>query len=476
MKTIWSKTCAIENRSPLFTNKKTEIAVIGAGLAGILIAFELQKAGKQVIVLESKQIGSGQTSHTTAKITSQHGLIYHSLIQHFGIDKARQYAIANEKAIEQYKLLIQKEQIACDFEEKNSYVYSDSTQRLLLEKEAVQKLGLPFTFVDPTFIPLPSKGGIKFESQGQFHPLKFMNHLSRSLEIYENTPVLSVNEEEIQTIYGSISAEKIIFATHFPFVNFPGLYFIRMHQERSYVIALKNAPDVHGIFLGEGKDGYSLRNYKDLLFFGGEKHRCGMFPNESPYDCLRKKAKEFFPSSYEVGHWSAQDCMTSDSIPYIGLYSKKSPNWYVATGFQKWGMTTSMVAATLLRDQICGIQNPFSDIFSPSRFASSDLGNILKEGGVATKGLLKRTFQIPKSVTDDIPYGEGGIVSFSNKKIGIYKDFDGNIYPVTIRCPHLGCQLEWNPDEKSWDCPCHGSRFDYLGECISNPAQTNISI
>lgn len=476
MDTIWTRTCNIPKRDTLQSNMKTEIAVIGAGLAGILIAFELQKSGKQVVVLEAKQIASGQTSHTTAKITSQHGLIYHHLIKHFGEELSRQYAVANEKAIAHYRLLIQQEQIACDFEEKDSYLYSDNLKLLELEQEAVTKLGLPASFVTSTSLPISAAGAIKFESQAQFHPLKFIKAISDSLNIYENTPVLSVDNHHIQTEHGSVEADTIIFATHFPFINFPGMYFTRMHQERSYILALNHAPNVDGIFLSEGSSTYSLRNYGNLLLLGGENHRCGENVDGGHYEALRQKAKELFPNSIEVAHWSAQDCISVDSVPYIGHYSSKTPNWYVATGFQKWGMTTSMVAALILRDTLCGSTNPYATIFSPSRFATSDLLNISKEGTMAVKGLLKRTLQLPENVVEDLPRGQGAIVFVSGEKVGVYKDDDGTIYPVTVRCPHLGCQLEWNPDEKSWDCPCHGSRFDYYGNWISNPAQTNISI
>lgn len=476
MDTIWTTNCTIPRRESLQSHIQTEVAIIGAGLAGILIGYELQKSGKQVVLLEAKQIASGQTSHTTAKITSQHGFVYHHLIKHFGEKLARQYAIANEKAITHYRLLIKQEQIDCDFEEKDSYIYSDDMELLQKEFEAVTKLGLPAFFVPSTSLPIPAASAIQFESQAQFHPLKFIKSISECLTIYENTLVLSVEDNLIKTEQGTVRANSIVFATHFPFINFPGMYFTRMHQERSYVLALKHAPKIEGMFLGKGANAYSLRNYKDFLLFGGENHRCGEHIKGGHFDALRQKAKEWFPNSVEIGHWSAQDCISVDSVPYIGHYSSKTPNWYVATGFQKWGMTSSMVSALILKDLICGYENSYATIFSPNRFTPSDLLNITKEGGMAVKGLLKRTLQLPEHVIEDLPCGHGEIVLIADEKIGVYKDDNGTVYPVTIRCPHLGCQLEWNPDEKSWDCPCHGSRFDYHGNWISNPAQTNISI
>ena len=474
MNSIWTQSCEIPKKHRLNKNIETEIVVIGAGLAGILIAHELKRAGKQVVILEANRIASGQTSHTTAKITSQHNFIYHRLIKTFGLEKARQYAIANEKALKQYKQLIQEEQVSCDFEAVDSYLYSNNQSLLETELNAVTQLGLPASIHFNTSLPIPMAGAIKFENQAQFHPLKFIKSLVNSLDIYENTPVLSVKENEIHTSSGIVQAKSIVFATHFPFINFPGFYFSRMHQERSYVLALKHAPKIDGMFLGEGNSAYSFRSYQDVLLFGGEKHRCGENSTGDRYEALRKKARDLFPNSQEIAHWSAQDCMTLDSVPYIGHYSSSSPNWYVATGFQKWGMTTSMVAATIIRDMICGIQNPNAEVFSPKRFSASQIPALTKESSKALKGLLRRTFQIPDRFVDDLSSGHGGVVLVAGEKVGVYKDHSGTIYAVDIRCPHLGCQLEWNPDERSWDCPCHGSSFDYQGNLISNPAQTNI--
>ena len=474
MRSIWTQNIDIRKRDCLKENIETEVAVIGAGLAGILIAFQLQRAGKKVVVIEGNRIASGQTSHTTAKITSQHGLVYHRFIREVGEEKAKQYALANESAIDEYRKLIKEEKISCDFEEKCSYIFSDDEMELQEELEAVNQLGLSAELVRRLSIPISCTGAIRFDHQAQFHPIKFIKAISESLTVYENTPVTSVEGHRIKTKGGEVQAEKIVFATHFPFINFPGMYFARMHQERSYVLALKGIGQVDGMFLGEGKNAYSFRNYGDFLLFGGESHRTGENKDGGRYDALRKKAKELFPDSEEVAHWSAQDCITVDSIPYIGNYTSEKSDWYVATGFQKWGMSHSMVSAMILRDLICGNENPYSEVFDPSRFVTKDIKNIAKEGGMAVKGLVKRVFQLPEETAMGLPKGHGGVVELEEEKVGVYKDFDGKLYVVDIRCPHLGCQLEWNPDERSWDCPCHGSRFDYHGKLISNPAQEDI--
>lgn len=476
MRSIWSQTCEIKERKSLKNDIETEVAVIGAGITGILTAYQLQETGKQVVVLEANRIASGQTRNTTAKITSQHGLIYHTLLENLGKEKATAYAMANEKAIQEYRRIIDVEQIDCDFEETCAYLYSKDKDRLKQEADAALKLNLKASYCSEPSLPILNVGAIKFEHQAQFHPLKFLKPLVDKLTIYEHTPVKKVEVHQVITEHYTVSAQKIVFACHYPFINFPGLYFARMHQERSYVLALENALFPDGMFIGNESPSYSFRSYGNLLLFGGESHRTGQNSKGGRYHALNQKAQEFFPNCREITHWSAQDCITSDGIPFIGEYASSKPDWYIATGFKKWGMTTSLVAAMILSDQIRGIHNPYADVFRPDRFSAEEVPQIACESGQAIKGLSKRIFQLPEETVQDLPIGHGGIVLYKGEKVGVYKDENNKIYTVDIRCPHLGCQLDWNPDELSWDCPCHGSRFNYQGHLISNPAQEDITI
>lgn len=475
MASIWSEGCAIPPRPALRRDFKAEVVVIGGGMAGILTAYQLQQAGKQVVVLEAERIASGQTQNTTAKVTAQHGMIFGKLTKTMGEERARQYAAANQGAVEEYRQVIAREAIDCDWENKAAYLYSDSLEQLILEEKAAKKLGLPVSLERQVPIPIPAAGAVRMEGQGQFNPLKFIRAVSSRLTVYEHTQVERVEGSRLETTIGDVEAEQIVFATHFPFRNVPGLYFARMHQERSYVLALAGAEAVDGMFIGAGKERWSLRSYGNLLLFGGEGHRAGKNRMGGRYDALRQKARLLFPGSREVAAWSAQDCMTLDSVPYIGRYSAGKPNWYVATGFQKWGMTHSMAAAMIIRDSICGRENPNAQVFAPGRFGAEDVLPLARESGQAAKGLTKNLFFIPAAKAEKIPRGHGGVVFMEGKKVGVYRDGDGTLYPVDIRCPHLGCQLEWNPDEKSWDCPCHGSRFDIHGRLISGPAQKDIT-
>lgn len=480
MESIWSKTSHLQKFPALQGDLTTEAAVIGGGLAGILIAFFLRQHNVNTIVLEADKIGSGQTQNTTAKITSQHNVIYSKLIKDFGEDKARQYAQANQQAIEEYRRIIQGQNIDCFFKECPSYLYSQSPediQMLEQETDAASRLGIHAEFTTQTELPFSVAGAVKFYGQAQFHPLDFLQSISESLNIFENTKVITVEDNRILTEHGTVTAKHIIFASHFPFLNMPGFYFARMHQERSYVLALEKAAELEGMYLGVDTEALSFRSFHDTLLLGGGGHRTGENSAGGKYSFLREKSAQFYPQSKEITQWSAQDCMTLDSVPYIGQFASSTPNWYVATGFGKWGMTSSMVAAMLISGKIAGIDYLYGEIFSPLRFTPAPSAKtFLTEAGQAIKGLSKQVFSLPQENVAALPAGHGGVVEYNDKKIGVYKDEQENIFAVSIRCPHLGCQLEWNPDEKSWDCPCHGSRFDYKGNLLNNPAQVNLEV
>lgn len=478
MKSVWDSEVNFKKRETLTQDIECDILVIGAGMAGLLTAYLLTKSGKEVVVIDAKGTASGVTKNTTAKITCQHDLIYDSIIKDFGEERARQYAKANELAIQKYKQIIDEENIDCDFERKDAYVYSlDNRKSLEDEYNAAKKLGIDAELVDEVNLPFKVKGALKFKNQAQFNPLKFLRPISEKLTIYENTTALDITEE-ISVVTKDdikIKANKIIVATHYPFLNTPGYYFMRMHQSRSYVLALENAQDVNGMYIGIDKIAYSFRNYKDLLLFGGSSQRTGENEKGGAYDELRKAAKELYPNSIEKYHWSAQDCMTLDNIPYIGHYSSKTPDIYVETGFKKWGMTSSMVAAMIISDMILEKENDFSDIFSPGRFdMSSSMKNAANDLIITAKNFIAQRIDIPDESIESIEKGHGGVIEYNGRKTGVYKDNDGRVYTVSTKCAHLGCELQWNADELTWDCPCHGSRYDYKGNWIESPTNKSL--
>ena len=476
MESIWSKSCQLPPRPRLERDIRTEIAVIGAGMVGLLCAHTLAQAGHQVVVLEAGRMASGQTRNTTAKITSQHGLIYQELEDSLGFEAAAAYGAANQAAIREYRRLTETLEIDCDFEPCSAYVYGADVNVLAREAEAAKRLGLPAELVREPKTPLPAAAVVRFSDQAQFHPLKFLRAIAQPLTVYEQTPEQDVKNTVLRTPHGTVRAERVIFACHYPFPRLPGLYFTRLHQERSYVLALETDVRADGMWIGADGEKLSLRRWQNLLLLGGGGHRTGENRSGGQYDMLRQKARELFPGVKEVAHWSAQDCVTPDGNPCIGQYSAGRPRWYVATGFGKWGMSTSMVAAQLMKKLLGGERSAEADLFDPGRRGAGVLAGLSKEGGHAVKGLGRSFFSIPKSVADQLPPGHGGVVRLRGKKVGAYRAEDGTLYTVNIRCPHLGCQLEWNPEEKSWDCPCHGSRFDYQGNLISGPAQSDVKL
>lgn len=476
MESVWSESCKIRKRDVLNKNIKTDILIIGAGITGILTAYMLKQKGQDVILIDAAEVASGNTKNTTAKITSQHGLIYHKLISEFGEEKARQYAKANELAIKRYKEIIEERKIECDFEEKSAYIYSlNEIESIKEEVRAANKIGINAEFVQKVKLPFEIKGAIRFSNQAQFNPLKFLKDIAKDLIIYENTRAIEIKENLVITNNGNIMANHIVVATHYPIMNTPGYYFLRMHQERAHVIALENVSDIDGMYIDANNDGYSFRSYKDLLLLGGIKQRTGENEEGGSYNKLREAAKKLYPKAKEKYYWSAQDCMTIDGIPYIGKYSDETPNTYVATGFNKWGMTSSMVSAMIISDMILENRNDFSEIFSPKRFdLSLSISNIAKDISETTKNFIAQKIYIPSSKIEHIKNGHAGIVEYNGEKVGVYKNNEGKEFIVSTKCSHLGCQLNWNADELTWDCPCHGSRFDYKGRLIGSPATKDL--
>lgn len=426
MESLWSQTWKKPQFESLSGKIKTDVLIIGGGMAGILCAYMLHRRGVPYVLAEARSVCGGITGNTTAKITSQHGLIYDKLIREFGEEKARLYFEANEKALSAYRGLCGG--MDCDFEEKDSYVYSiDDRGKIEKEITALERLGGRPQFAARIPLPFPVAGAVKYPGQAQFHPLKFISSVSEGLNIYENTAVRELAPKRAVTERGEIAAEHIVVATHFPILNKHGGYFIKMYQRRSYVLALENAPNVEGMYIDEATDGLSFRNYRDLLLLGGGGHRTGK--EGGNWNELRGFARKYYPDAAEKYRWASQDCMTLDGVPYIGAYSSGTSNLYVATGFNKWGMTSSMVAASVLCDMITGKKNQYAELFSPSRT-------------VLRPQLAANAFE--------------SVISL--------------LTPSTKRCPHLGCALKWNPAEHTWDCPCHGSRFTEAGGLIDNPA------
>ena len=426
MSSLWNEGLQPPKFPPVSRDMKTDVLIVGGGLAGLLCARALRERGVDCMLVEAERICGGVTENTTAKITSQHGAIYHKLLARLGKEKAKLYWQANEAAVKQYRTLSQD--IDCDFEEREAYVYSRRPSGVVAKEwKALQRLGIPATHHDRLPLPFAITGAICFEKQAQLHPLKLAYAIARDLPIFEKTKVLELANGIAVTNRGRIRAEKIVIATHFPILNKHGLYFLKQYQHRSYVLALRGVLSVKGMYVDENEGGLSFRSYGDLLLLGGGSHRTGA--KGGNWQELADFAALFYPRAEEVGRWATQDCMTLDGMPYIGEYSSHTKGLYVATGFNKWGMTSSMVAADVLADLLTDRKNDYAALFSPSR-------TILHPQLAANAG---------KAIW--------------------------NLISLTApRCPHMGCALKYNRAEHTWDCPCHGSRFDENGKLLDNPA------
>ena len=424
MISVWRET-ELPRFPKLKDDVKTDVLIIGGGIAGILTAYFLQMNGIEYVLAEKSRICGGNTQNTTAKITAQHGLIYDKLIRGCGEYTAKQYLRANLAALGTYAELCRG--VDCGFETKDNFVYSADPRRLESEMQALSRLGYGAELCGKLPIPVKTAGAVKFPAQAQFDPLKFIAAVSKGLNIYEDTFVREMKGNTAVTDGGRIIADRVVCATHFPFINKHGLYFLKLYQSRSYVTALENAPDFGGMYVDDEDSGLSFRNYGGLLLLGGGGGRTGK--RCGAWDELRSFAGANWPEAREKYFWAAQDCMSLDSVPYIGRYGSRTANFYVETGFNKWGMTGSMLAAMIISDSLAGRRNEFGEIFDPSR--SILRPQLFINGAEALLNLLTPSKRV---------------------------------------CPHMGCALKWNGAEHSWDCPCHGSRFSESGKLLDNPA------
>ena len=425
-RSIWEESGQLPEFPQLRGEVRTDVLVIGGGITGILCAYLLNRDGTDCVLAEADRLCGGVTGKTTAKITVQHGLFADSLLSRFGEEKAKQYLAANRAALEEYRRLCRT--IDCGFETKDSCVYSlHQEDKIKRELTALRQLGVEAECVRALALPFTAAGAVRFQDQAQFDPLRFLAAVVRDLRVCEHTPVRRLEGTTAVTDRGRIRARRVIVATHFPFLNKHGSYFLKLYQHRSYVLALKGAAELDAMYVDGSGTGLSFRNVGDVLLLGGGAHRTGK-PGGG-WQALEEAARKYYPGAREVCRWAAQDCMSLDGVPYIGHYSRNTPELFVATGFNKWGMTSAMAAAMLLRDLVQGRENPYAEVFSPSRTMLRP--QLAVNGAEAISHLLT---------------------------------------PARPRCPHMGCALKWNPQEQTWDCPCHGSRFTRDGKLLDNPA------
>lgn len=491
-KSYWLESTPATNYPALDKDISVDVAVIGGGLAGISAAYLLKQEGLRVAVLEADRICQGTTGHSTAKITSQHDLIYAWLDKEFGRERAQQYADANETAVKTMADIAKSQKIDCDFQWQPAYVYTEQdkyVEEIQKEAEIAAALGIAAEYVQDPGLPFAVKAALRFDGQAQFHPRKYVLALAQAIpgegcEIYENTKVVGIEEGKINTISTDtdkkIRADKVVLATHFPIHDALGFYFARMYSERSYILGVRAEGKLpEGMFITAESPGRSLRTQAaeegELLLVGGEHHKTGAGEEEPHYQKLTEFVRSNFAVSDIPYRWSAQDYTTVDKIPYIGHIRKGKENIYVATGFRKWGISTSTAAALIIRDLILWGNSPWQDVFNPQRgFSLKSAGKLISINADVAKELVAG--KLAGSDQGQVQPGEAKVVSGEGTKIGVYRDTEGKLHKVDITCTHFGCELKWNSAERTWDCPCHGSRFSPDGSVVDGPALKPLSV
>ena len=455
MNSYWNESQEERKYPKLTQDISADVAIIGGGLTGIQTAYLLANRGLKVALLEKDKLCSGTSGGSTGKITSQHGLLYKYLKDLNGKEFARKYYEANEQAKENIIKIINKEKIECDLERKNAYVFTEvekEVQNIKQEIEYAKKLDIPAEFASEIDLPIEIYGAIKFENQAQFDPVKYVYGLAKSIiknggEIYENSKVLETVEDDgrynIVTKEGSVRAKHLVIATRYPIIKFPGYYFMKMYQSTSYAVLVDTHTDLEldGYYINSETPVLSFRTVKsgdkNLLLAVGYDYKTGTEIVGNPFEYLKARIKNMYPETEVLKMWTAEDCISLDKIPYIGDFSDIMDNCYVATGFNKWGITSSNIGAKIITDKILGNRNEYENIFESSRL-----------------GIIKNKDEVMNMIKEA---GEGIVLERIKGK-------------PTPTCTHLGCKLSWNPLEEIWECACHGSKFTKRGFVIEGPA------
>lgn len=473
-------------------DKEASVCIIGGGITGISTAYYLSKY-KKVIVLEKDRLFSKTSGKNTGKVTSQHGLFYDYLINSQSEDFAKKYLEANENAINNIENIIKEENINCDFERENAYVFTnkkDELEKIKNEVYAVNKLEENLcTYKQSLELPFKTLGAIEFKNQAKIHPIKYGYGLVKSIlknngEIFENSQVTNItkkeNRYEVEVNGNKVITDYIVIATRYPNMSFPGYYFLKMYQSTSFAMVFDcKSKLINGMYISAEVPTMSFRTIKEkdktLLLVVGYDYKTGSENVENGYVKIEEFVKNIYPEAQVLYKWTAEDCISLDKIPYIGEFSNIMENIYVATGFNKWGLTTSNIAAQIISDKILEKENKYEEIFKSTRMEPiKNIDEVKNMLGQAGKSIVLSRFEIPEEQLKDIKNGEGKIVNINDTKVGIYKTDNGEIYKVKPICTHLGCELHFNNIEKVWECPCHGSKFNYKGESIEVPSNKDL--
>ncbi|NOV02296.1 FAD-dependent oxidoreductase [Paenibacillus planticolens] len=487
---LWTATSNTPSFPKLTNDIKVDVAIVGAGISGITTAYLLSKQGLKVALIEAGRMLTGTTGHTTAKITAQHDLIYDEFISHFGEEQTKLYYEANAEALQFMKQTIHEHQISCDFTEEDAYVYTNLDEfigKIAAESAAYERLGIPGAYIEQTPLPFETKAAVVMKNQAQFNPIPYLLHLvhhavEQGCQIYEQTTAVSIEKGNPATVITSeghrITCRYAVSCSHFPFYDGGGFYFAKMHANRAYILAVKTAKEFPGgMFICAEEPKRSLRSTmlhgEKVVLIVGESHKTGQgICTLQHYEALQSFGEEHFGIKEIYYRWSAQDLVTLDKLPYIGQTASLDPNILVATGYKKWGMTTGTAAALLFEKLITEKKSPYQELFKPARFhADPSLRTFFVQNADVAQHFVSGKLEMIFKKPEELEHDEGAVVKANGKRAGAYRDEQGQLHLVDTTCTHMGCEVEWNQGERSWDCPCHGSRFSYKGEVLEGPAK-----
>ncbi len=483
-KSFWIDSTPGTNFSKLENGLKMDVVVLGGGIAGLTTAIMLKESGKSVAVIEARRIVEDITATTTAKI-SAHAFFYSTMLDNLGKEKTQMFAEANLKAVESVSKLISKYNIECDFHRTPCYIYTEAEEEASIyksEAEIAPELGLPVSYTEYISFAPNAKAGVVYKNQAEFHPRKYLLGLSKEIAgegsyIFENTRVLNVKKGasyKIETNQGSIEADNIVVATHTPIYDPDSLY-AYLSVRRSYIMmyhAKEPFPDGMYVCLNPFHTYRSIPTGKGKMIMIAGEHQIVGTPIDTR-ECY-KRLEKYTADNWEIEsieyHWSNQDDTAPDGFPIIGETSK--PGVYVATGFGGWGMTHATTAALLITDLITGKQNPLTELFNPLRFKDSKPVVSSEDEKLETaRNFQENKIPWPSDIEiPDLSRGEARVIGNGKKKFSVYLDEEGYMHRLQAVCNHRGCTLVWNTAEKTWDCPCHGSRYNYKGQVIHAPA------
>jgi glycine/D-amino acid oxidase-like deaminating enzyme/nitrite reductase/ring-hydroxylating ferredoxin subunit len=487
---LWVATAGTTDYPVLRQDIEVDVAVIGAGIAGLTAALALKRRGHTVAVIEAARVGTGVTGHTTGKVTSLHRLAYTELARRHGADTARIYGQANQAAIDHVAHVVAGEGIDCDFRQVANYTYAetdDARELVRGEADLAERLGLPATFTTDVPLPFPVKSAVRFDGQAQIHPVKYLQGLAHAVNdggsfVFEETRAQRVHDGSpgmVDTEHGTVRARDIIVATNVPFGG-QGLFEVRCHPHRSYLVAGRvDTPPLDATFISADEPLRSILTVsaggKSYVLSGGEGHRVSEAGDTAGrYRRLAAFAHDRFGVSEVAYRWSTQDGIPLDGLPYVGPMSPRAKHVYAITGLRKWGLSNGTAAALILTDTLSGQENPWAAVFNSNRITPVAsvrrfMGENIKTMATVLTGKLGGR---PSSAA--LAPGEGTVIKVDGESQAVYKDLDGQVHAVSAICTHLGCTVGFNPSDTTWDCPCHGSRFAADGTVIQGPATKNL--